>query len=416
MAASTTSTAAPYSPTASTTHKASSTVSCSSADPAPLTIESFNDLYMPTELLRRVYEYGFERPSNIQARALPALLRGQSALISDYAGRGKTAACVLAVLSRVNFDENTPQALILLPAREIAMATAALVTSLGLHLGARVSTLVGGVSIRDHIRELQERRPQILCATPGRFMDMVERNIVQIGSISTVVIDELDAAIDTGFEEMIDNVLTRLRPNNVQLILSTSTTQADVAQFIDSHLVDGERFAPLPPALFESVLHYRVDCEERFKMETLGDVLEETRHQRPLVYCNTQQTVIAIGEYLVQHDITDVALIHSGVPLPERMRIFRDQRILTIITSIPLEPIGRESPPGSQIIVNYDMPDTPEGYAARVGRHDQQRPRNLRRKLAISIVGPADNPRLTAIETRYQITAPELPMNFQDMI
>ena len=327
------------------------------------------------------------------------------------------------MLSLVNFDddENTPQAIILSPTREVAMATATLVTSLGLHLGARVNAVVGGMGMIEHnIRELQERRPHILCATTGRLMDLIERNLVQTGSISTLVIDELDTVISAGFEEMIEDVLARLRPNNVQLILSTSTADGNVAQFIDRHLVDGERFARLPPvmAMFQNVSHYRVDCEEAFKLDTLVDLLVMIEANRVIVHCNSQQTVVAIGEYLAQRDFVGVALIHGDVRMADRLSIYNRGRyeIMRIITSIPLERIGRESPPASQFTVNYDMPYTPEEYAARVGGQDQRSTRNLRRMLAISFVSPAEIPRLTAIETRYQITAPELPMDFQDIV
>ena len=177
---------------------------------------------MSPELLKAVARLGFEEASPIQSAAIPVLLSGKDVVGQSQTGSGKTAAFALPVIERVRGDRRAPQALILLPTRELAMQVAEEVSKLAVFKrGVRELPIYGGASYDRQLRGLREGA-QIIIGTPGRIMDHLERGTLSLKEVTTVVLDEADRMLDMGFREDIEKILSQAVPERQTVLFSAT--------------------------------------------------------------------------------------------------------------------------------------------------------------------------------------------------
>merc|ERR1719499_853043 len=188
--------------------------------------ESFEHMRLSENLLRGIYAFGWEKPSDIQQRAIPAVIAGHDVIAQAQSGRGKTGAFLIAALKRVHLDRNQCQVLILATTRELADQHYKVLHALGgYYEDLRVHKCVGGTRVRDDIIALTEGR-QIVVGTPGRVSDMISRGALSTKVLEMLVLDEADEMMSIGFKEQIYDIFQYL-PSDVQVALFSATMPLD---------------------------------------------------------------------------------------------------------------------------------------------------------------------------------------------
>ena len=170
-------------------------------------IENWDELEIPSDLLRGIYAYGFEKPSPIQRKAIKPILMKKDLIAQAQSGTGKTGAFTIGTLSLINTGEPTTQAMLLAPTRELASQIASVMEGIGCMMkGLKVQILVGGTSIDDDISVLKSNTPHIIVGCPGRVFDMIRRNHVNSKHIKIIILDEADEMLSSGFKEQVYNI------------------------------------------------------------------------------------------------------------------------------------------------------------------------------------------------------------------
>eukprot|EP00192_Tetraselmis_astigmatica_P013740 CAMPEP_0117672286 /NCGR_PEP_ID=MMETSP0804-20121206/13815_1 /TAXON_ID=1074897 /ORGANISM="Tetraselmis astigmatica, Strain CCMP880" /LENGTH=324 /DNA_ID=CAMNT_0005480861 /DNA_START=94 /DNA_END=1068 /DNA_ORIENTATION=+ len=194
----------------------------------------FEDYFLKRELLMGIYEKGFERPSPIQEESIPIALTGRDILARAKNGTGKTAAFCIPVLEKVDTSKNEIQALLLVPTRELALQTAQVCKELGKYLGIQVMVTTGGTSLKDDIMRLYNT-VHIIVATPGRILDLANKQVAKMNQAHILVMDEADKLLSPEFQPIIEQLIAFLHPQR-QILLYSATFPVTVKEFKDRFL------------------------------------------------------------------------------------------------------------------------------------------------------------------------------------
>ncbi|HKC29303.1 MAG TPA: DEAD/DEAH box helicase [Jatrophihabitans sp.] len=373
-----------------------------------MTSPSFADLQLRPELQRALDTLGYEEPTPIQREAIPALLDGSDLVGQAATGTGKTAAFALPLLQRLVPGRVAPQALVLVPTRELAIQVAEAIHRYGRELRARVLAIYGGQPIGRQIRSL-EAGVDVVVATPGRALDHLSRGTVSFGELSTVVLDEADEMLDMGFAEDIEAIMAAV-PDDRQTVLFSATLPARIDGLVRRYLrnpvkvrIHRER-TDAGTALVRQVA-YLVSREH--KASALGRLLDLESPTAAVVFCRTREEVDALGEKLSARGYRAESL-HGGMTQDQRDRVMARVRNKTAELLVATDVAAR----GLDIdhlthVVNYDVPSAPDAYVHRIGRVG----RAGRQGVAITLVEPRHHRLLKAIEkaTKQSIAVESLP-------
>jgi ATP-dependent RNA helicase RhlE len=341
---------------------------------------------------------GYVNPTPIQLKAIPIILSGADVIGCAETGTGKTAAFLLPIIQRLG-EQTRPgiRVLVLAPTRELALQIQKNYSELN-HLKGNKSVLViGGANIRTQIAELR-RRPTVLIATPGRLLDLKERNAIDLSAVEVLVLDEADRMLDMGFLPAIRRVLAML-PARRQTLLFSATMSASIESLARSTMKQ-PRLVEVSPrgrtaAMVEQTA-YSVSLEN--KTALLLDLLEREQSQesldKVLVFTRTRRGSERLSHILKARNHS-VNRIHADRSQPQReaaLREFRDgsTRVL-VATDIAARGLDVDS---VSHVINYDVPAVPEDYVHRVGRTG----RAGKQGKAITIVTPVDELSMKAIE------------------
>ena len=328
----------------------------------------FAELGLSPELLKAVARLGFEEASPIQSAAIPILLTGKDVIGQSQTGSGKTAAFALPVIERVRGDRRAPQALILLPTRELAMQVAEEVSKLAVFKrGVRELPIYGGASYDRQLRGLREGA-QIIIGTPGRIMDHLERGTLSLKEVTTVVLDEADRMLDMGFREDIEKILSQAPPER-QTVLFSATVPPPIQDIIrrftkDAVSVRIEASALTVPDIEQ--VYYEVD--RRSKLEVLCRLLDLQDVRLGIVFCATKVMVDELTSHLSARGYRAEAL-HGDLSQSMRERVmgrFRQHACeLLVATDVAARGLDVDD---VEVVFNYDLPHDGEDYVHRIGR------------------------------------------------
>jgi ATP-dependent RNA helicase DeaD len=354
---------------------------------------SFESLGLRDSVLEGIAKAGFEHPTDIQAKLIPAVLSGKDVIGQAKTGTGKTAAFGLPILNMA--DKDTPmQALILVPTRELAAQLSAEIESLGKCTPIRTTCIVGGESMRQQIKSV-EHGGHIMVGTPGRIMDLYDRRQIRFDRIRFVVLDEVDRMLDIGFREDIRKILRNVKSEH-QTIFVSATIDAEVERLARSFTKpDAERITTIGGSLTVAMVQQRFLSVERW--DKRGLLLYLLRHEKldtTLVFCRTKETVRKLARYLDQKGIS-ASEIHADLPQSRRNKVMEEMRQgrLGVLVASDLAARGLDIDHITDVI-NYDLPDDPEVYVHRIGRTA----RVGRSGVAWSFVSPDQGRLLTEIE------------------
>jgi ATP-dependent RNA helicase RhlE len=329
------------------------------------TDQSFGDLGLGPELVAALAGIGFEHPTAIQARAVPAALAGRDVLGLAETGSGKTAAFCLPMAEHLQHGRGV-RGLILSPTREIALQTRAFLEVVGRLHELSSTILIGGVALGPQIDELR-RKPDILVATPGRLLDHVRRRNVRLDEIEKLVLDEADHMLDLGFLPQISEVL-ELLPERRQTMLFSATMPPPIERLAGRLLRDPLRIDIIPHGRTARGIEHRLYLVEHADMRPCLMALVEAEDGSILVFL--RRKIDAEWAYRQLLDAGhDVARMHSDRSQKQRVRALdglrSGQHRVLIATNIAARGIDI---PVIEHIVNFGVPDTVEEYVHRAGR------------------------------------------------
>jgi ATP-dependent RNA helicase RhlE len=359
-------------------------------------VTAFNDLGLSGPLLKALAAQNYRIPTPIQARAIPVLLGGRDLLGIAQTGTGKTAAFTLPILDQLSARASRPRprtchALILSPTRELCAQIGCAVQEYGQFSSLGVATVYGGVSISRQIRAI-EPGVDIVVATPGRLVDLVERRALSLANVGIFVLDEADQMLDLGFIHAIRKIMRHL-PKRRQSMFFSATMPREIASLARELLNEPVRLEVTPAATtVESVSQQVIHLSASDKLPVLIDLLSTM--PRSIVFTRTKRGADKLARGLSGASVEALA-IHGNKSQAQRERAlgkFRNgQTKVLVATDIAARGIDVDD---VSHIVNYDLPEIPESYVHRIGRTARAGASGV----AISFCEREQRPLLRAIE------------------
>jgi ATP-dependent RNA helicase RhlE len=335
-------------------------------------VTHFSELGLSASLLKALAGEGYELPTPIQTRAIPELLKGRDLLGIAQTGTGKTAAFALPMIQTLaaktgRAEPKACRALILTPTRELAAQIGDSFRTYGRFERLRTATVFGGVSISKQIHALAGGI-DVLVATPGRLVDLIERRALTLAKVEIFVLDEVDQMLDLGFIHAIRRI-TGLLPHKRQNLFFSATMPKEIASLANNLLSDPVRVEITPTATtVERVDQHVIHVEKAAKLRLLTDLLGRDGMTRTLVFTRTKHGADKVVRGLNAAGIASSA-IHGNKSQGQRERTlaaFKAGKIATLVaTDIAARGIDID---GISHVVNYDLPHVPESYVHRIGR------------------------------------------------
>ncbi len=377
---------------------------------------TFADLGLAEPLLRALNAANYTVPTPIQARTIPALLQGRDVLGIAQTGTGKTAAFALPVLqhlseSKERAQPKSPRALVLAPTRELAVQIARSFDTYGRGLGLRLCTVVGGLGYGRQIETLQ-RGVDILIATPGRLLDLVERGNVKLGQVTFFVLDEADRMFDMGFVRDVRRIASSVSKNR-QTLLFSATMPNDIAKLASEILKNPEKVEIAPQGRTVEKIDQRVYFVNAANKRTLlNHLLSDEALERVIVFTRTKRGANRVAEALEDRGVRSEA-IHGNKSQNARQKALdnfaRGKARVLVATDLASRGIDVQ---GVTHVINFELPADAESYVHRIGRTARAGTSGI----AISFCDGSERGQLKGIErlTNQRIPVVPTPAN-EDM-
>eukprot|EP01083_Nonionella_stella_P022223 61487_1 len=377
-------------------------------------IESFDQMGLNKKLLRGIYQYGFEKPSAIQQRAIIPILEGRDVIAQSQSGTGKTTIFSIGVLQVIDTTSRDLQALVLAPTRELADQTRTVMMAFGEHMSVKVHTCIGGINHKtsDDVRTL-EGGVHVVSGTPGRVFDMINRRALNTRNLKMLVIDEADEMLGRGFKEQLYDIY-RYLPPSTQVVLVSATLPEEVLSITAKFMNTPVRILVKRDELtLEGIKQFFVAVEkEAWKFETLCDLYDTLTITQAVIFVNTKKKVDWLTDKMRAANFT-VSALHGDMPQPERDAIMKEFRQGKSRVLIATDVMGRGIDIQQvSLVINYDLPNSRELYIHRIGRSG----RFGRKGVAINFVKADDIRILRDVEQYYATQIDEMPMNVADLI
>jgi len=386
----------------------------SDATPTSPAQPDFAALGLSPDLLGVLARAGHKRPTAIQAETIPVVLSGRDVEAIARTGSGKTAAYVLPLLQRLadNPAERppaTPRVLVLVPTRELAGQTADVFRQFGRPAGIRTRLAIGGIT-RERQIESMESGLDVLIATPGRLMDLLSASAVHLHAVAAVVLDEADRMLDEGFLDAMAEILPAL-PLHRQMLLFSATMPPAVAELAGQCLHKPVRIALATEEATPRQIRQRIAFTDAAgKAAIVGQIARAGQFSRIIVFVRTRATADKLAGGLRQGGLKADAL-HGDLPQGRRERILGGFRAGTLQVLVATDIAARGIDIADiDLVINLDMPETPQIYIHRIGRTG----RGSRRGTAITLCAVEERKLLRDIERhlgmRLRVIDPALPV------
>ena len=370
-------------------------------------IPGFRELGLPAPILEALAAVGYETPSPVQAQTIPLRLSGADLLGQAQTGTGKTAAFALPILAQIDLREASPQALVLVPTRELAIQVAEAFQRYASHLkGFHVLPIYGGQSYVPQLKGLK-RGVHVIVGTPGRVMDHMNRGVLKLDTVRFIVLDEGDEMLQMGFVDAIEWILQQA-PQQRQTALFSATLPPAIRRIAHTHMREPAQITIQNRASTTPKIRQRYWLVSGLhKLDALTRVLEAERFEAMLVFVRTKLETTELAERLEARGF-NVAALHGDIPQQQRertiARLKAGQIDIVVATDVAARGLDVER---ISHVVNYDIPYDSQTYVHRIGRTG----RAGRTGEAILFVAPRERNMLRIIErtTRQPIEQMQLP-------
>jgi len=366
---------------------------------------SFHKLEIIQPILDSIHQEGYEIPTPIQEQAIPVLLSKQDIMGSAQTGTGKTAAFAVPILQNIinTSKRDGIKALILTPTRELAMQIKVSFEAYGRNLPLKTVVIYGGVKQKSQTEQLK-KGPDILVATPGRLLDLIDQGFINLSHIEYFVLDEADRMLDMGFIRDVKKIIAKV-PTKRQTMLFSATLPKSILDLANSILINPVRIQITPvestlDAIKQSI--YYVSTGDKLKL--LLNILRDKSYSSVLVFSRTKRFANRIAKTLLDNSVSAIA-IHgnkSQSARTEALYSFKQNQVRVLVaTDLASRGLDIED---LTLVVNYNLPDVPETYIHRIGRTG----RANKKGLAISFVCEEELPLLKEIQKHIKM---DLPVN-----
>lgn len=366
----------------------------------------FNDLNVEESIMKAVDKMGFEEATPIQEKVIPLGKEGQDIIGQAQTGTGKTVAFGIPCVERVELEEKHPQALVLTPTRELAIQVAEELNKLGQFKGIRALPIYGGQEITRQITALK-KRPQIIVATPGRYMDHMRRKTIRPEYLKIVVLDEADEMLSMGFIEDIETILQEV-PNERQTLLFSATMPPKLRGIADRFMNNPVSIAVKAKQLtVENIDQRYIISPEKDKFDILCNLLDKETPELAIIFGRTKRRVDELTESLSIRGFA-VEGLHGDMKQERRDHVIKKFKrgAIDVMVATDVAARGLDVNDVSHVI-NFDLPQDSESYVHRIGRTG----RAGRKGISYSFVTPREKDHLAYIEesTKKRMTKMEPP-------
>ena len=373
---------------------------------------SFDTLSLNEKLLRGIYSYGFENPSKIQHLAIPKIIEGKDLIAQAQSGTGKTGAFVIGVLNKINIEEKSTQVLILSPTHELVHQISEVVKELSSYMDISFMKVLGGTNMNE-CRKGLESNPQIIIGTPGRVLDMIQKQCLFTEKLNTLVFDEADEILSYGFKESIYHIVQYMS-QGAQICLFSATIPEDVLELTEKFMNNPEKILVKKEQLtLEGITQFYINIRvNEWKFDVLKDLYDTINISQCIIYINSKNKLMDVYNNLTRENFP-VSYIHGELTSAERkdvMEKFRGgQSRILLSTDLLSRGIDVQQ---LSLVINFDLPKSKETYIHRIGRSG----RYGRKGVAISLITDRDIQSMKEIESFYDTQITEMPNNIADYL
>lgn len=372
---------------------------------------SFKELNLHPSLNKALENARYKKPTDIQSQAIPIILARKDVMGCAHTGTGKTAAFVLPILHQISemleqksISKKEFKGLVLAPTRELALQTVDYIEKLAKYTKVKHVVVYGGVDIENQILQIRKVRPQIIVATPGRFLEIYSHRFISLKHIKFFVLDEADRMLDMGFRDEIRKI-ERLLPKNRQTLLFSATLNPKIQELAKGMLRSPVYIDTNPEKNTRaSIQQKKLLVDEADKLQLLLGILKKEVGESVLVFCQTKESVHALTEDLKKYKIHAEAL-HGDRSQKVRFRIL-DEFIngeLNVLVATDIAARGLDID-GISTVINYSVPLDTKVYVHRIGRTG----RAAQTGKAYTFVAPEDKPMMQKVEEFIEQEVAEL--------
>ena len=374
------------------------------------TFIEWSDLPINDDLLRGIYAYGFEKPSPIQQKSILSIIKGRDILAQACSGTGKTGSFVIGALANIDVSIKETQVIIVTPTRELTRQIYDVIEGLSIMMPElKKAILVGGTFIRDDIDYFKNNTPHIIVACPGRLFDFIQRDLVFIKDIKTIILDETDELLSYGFKDQMFNIFKKISPSTQIALFSATFSEAN-GKIISTILKDPIKIVVKPDDLsLEGISQFYVAIEnDKQKYEVIKDLYESLVISQTIIFCNSVERVEELHKAL-QADNYPVCSVHSNLTKEERDEAFNEfkkgkYRVM-VSSNVTARGIDLQQ---ISVVINFDIPKCKSVFLHRVGRTA----RYGRKGVAINLITKRDIIKIREFESHYSMQIKELPTDF----
>ena len=329
---------------------------------------TFESLGLSEAMRKALDAKGYGYPTTIQAEAIPHFMQWKDVIAKAPTGTGKTFAFGIPMIEHIEPSDESVQALVLAPTRELAIQIGDELRSLlNYYQGIRVAVLYGGAGIGSQIKAM-ERKPQIVIATPGRLMDHYNRKTIRLDKVKTVVLDEADRMLDMGFFKDVTRILDKLK-NRVNMGLFSATISQEVMTVSWMYQRDEVEITVEPKREDRpDISQFSLTCTPLEKAETTLRLIKTQGYERVMIFCNTKHMCQRLSDDFQRAGV-DADCIHGDIRQSQRektMQRYRDGKLAILIaTDVASRGIDVDD---VDCVINYDIPEENEYYVHRIGR------------------------------------------------
>ena len=330
---------------------------------------TFKELNLKADILSAIEELGYEQPMPVQEKTIPFMLEQTADLVAlAQTGTGKTAAFGLPVLNMIDANRKQVQALVLAPTRELCIQIANDLKGYSKNMrGMRIVPVYGGEDIRTQLRQL-DTPPQIIVATPGRLIDLIERGKIELGAIDFLVLDEADEMLNMGFKEDIETILERT-PDSRRTMLFSATMPREIAMIARKYMKNFEEITVgTKNSGSENVEHIYYVSQAKQRYLVLKRIVDLNPDIYGIVFCRTRQETKEVADHLM-HDGYNADALHGDLSQAQRDTVMQKFRIRNIQLLVATDVAARGLDVSDLThVINYNLPDDVEIYTHRSGR------------------------------------------------
>ena len=330
----------------------------------------FTDTRLRSEIRQGLAKIGFTKPTPVQEKVIPAMLKGESVIVQAATGSGKTHAYLIPILNAIDEDARYVQAIVTAPSRELADQLYRVARQLRDNSGLNIAIahLAGGSDRDRQIARFEQNEPQLVIATPGRLLDFADKKILLLDQVKNFVIDEADMTLDLGFLADVDKIAARL-PKDVVMSAFSATIPVKLTNFLRKYMAKPEEIVIDNPAVIApTIKNDLLDIGSKDRKKIVYKLLTMGQPYLALVFANTKQMVDELADYLTKQGLK-VAKIHGSITERERKRTLREVRAgqYQYVVASDLAARGIDLP-GVSLVINYEIPKDLEFIIHRIGR------------------------------------------------